>query len=256
MPREICFVVGSKKSPSLDGLIEVINQNHKIKCVKSRVPLINHLNIGWGGNSGEGGINAAYPVNKLSEMRILNQKGVKTVPFFEDYDSAIKEAWKLKEKTGLPQSVFGRKKTHTQGRDIIIVSLEKETLEKQLLVRPPRRRDFWTIEIPKSAEYRAHPMLGKVVKVARKLLRSEFSKEEKVRNLDSCTFSYRRNPNSEQLNKLALEAAEAYGVDFAAVDLLKGTDGKYYVLEVNLRPRLSDLMMNYYAETFANQATK
>ena len=38
---------------------------------------------------------------------------------------------------------------------------------------------------------------------------------------------------SERLSTLALRAAAAVGADYAGVDLLTGSDGETYVLEVN-----------------------
>jgi glutathione synthase/RimK-type ligase-like ATP-grasp enzyme len=94
--------------------------------------------------------------------------------------------------------------------------------------------------IEKTNEYRVHVGHGKVLLIHEKPL-----KEGEIRGNQAITglpwgnvlpwIKYKKN-----LCKLACDAVKILKLDMGAVDIIKGKDKKYYVLEVNTAPTLND----------------
>jgi hypothetical protein len=131
------------------------------------------------------------------------------------------------------KEVWGRKKNHTHGSDIIA---------------PGRRRqweasDFWVQRIPSTREFRQHIFDGKAIRIGEKVLTGEAWRKLLVRSRSNgWHIQYPPTaPPPEGLRDLAKKALAEVGYLFGAVDILLGEDGKLYVLEVNSAPSMGDV---------------
>ena len=146
--------------------------------------------------------------------------------------------------------LLGRRVIHQQGTDIRLC-LQRSDVER---VRP--EVDFFTKYIPCGREYRVHVFSGQVIKISEKILTDqEKFKVEWIRNFEN-GFTFRNPERIPGILKEAIEAAgiaavQALNLDFGAVDVLLGDDGRAYVLEVNTGPGLADNSLEVYVRKFA-----
>jgi len=108
--------------------------------------------------------------------------------------------------------------------------------------------------IPKAREFRVHVAFGNVVKVSEK----KYS-PAKGKKYNSLIWNYRHGfvfrrevPNFDpEYGNIACDAVRSLGLDFGAVDMIEGTDGFPYVLEVNTAPGVtSPTTLNAYVQAF------
>jgi len=155
--------------------------------------------------------------NKFQELEALSGAGVRTVPFSRALQA-------------LRPPVLSRRFHHHAGRDIRYC--------RDFAAARLATQDFFTQIVPSRTEFR--------VFVYRRRHLGSYEKV-KVRRFGTKRFgrSYRNGyafqlVPAERLNResidLACRAVEALGLDFGAVDVLLGTDGHCYVLEVNSAP--------------------
>lgn len=121
---------------------------------------------------------------------------------------------------------------------------------------------LYTLGIVNDGEYRVHVFRGDVILYQKKSRRVgedgqvEVAEGERadIRNLAS-NWIYRTG-NLEPLERvedLAVEAVDALGLDFGAVDIIKDTDGNVYVLEVNTAAGLGNAdSLEAYTNAFNN----
>lgn len=114
--------------------------------------------------------------------------------------------------------------------------------------------------VKKQDEYRVHIMGGQVIDVQRKARRSDVPDEDvnwQVRNHQN-GFCYMRenvNPDTDVIVQ-ALNAIEALGLDFGAVDVIWNRyQGKAYVLEVNTACGLEGTTLERYKVAFQELLT-
>jgi glutathione synthase/RimK-type ligase-like ATP-grasp enzyme len=143
---------------------------------------------------------------------------------------------------------FGRKKFHTQGSDIVICNNHQEILNNC------RTSDYYIKYIPIRKEYRIHVFHDKIIQACIKYKETgndgHGESEDMIRNLEhGWKFSELEQCN-HNVKDLAIKAVKVLGLDFGAVDIIKGMDGKYYVLEVNTAPGLDNKRLNAYLEVF------
>lgn len=159
--------------------------------------------------------------NKLEQLRVLRDAGVLTVPFFE--------------RANLPQEaenypLLGRQFHHHGGRDI------------NLILQPGDARfcaaDFYTRYIPRQTEYRTWVYRRRHLGTYEKVLAHPERYQRIGANFRN-GFAFRLVPGEavpEQLKNVSSEVVQALGLDFGAVDILRGVDGRYYILELNSAP--------------------
>lgn len=181
------------------------------------------VNYGHGGPTNLAQLNArAGTFNKLQELQLLGEKGVRTVPLtarLSHYESTL--------------LLMGRSIHHTRGTDIRVY-------EPHTLIG---RHDFYTQIIPKRREFRVwayrRTCIGvyeKVLTYPKKLGRKGRSRE--VWNWrNGYAYEFRRaSEMPEALKAIGRSAVDALGLDFGAADVIEGSNGQYYVLEVNTAP--------------------
>lgn len=161
----------------------------------------------------------AGATNKLQQLELLSQSGI-PVPKFSVWSAP-----------SLP--ALARKRYHYGGKDIMPVFQQEE-----VSWRKAAGADFFVEFIPTASEYRVwvfrRSHLATYVK--------EMKRPEKYRRIGR---NYKNGfafnlVQSELVPRgavdMAIQSVAALGLDFGAVDILKGTDGNFYVLEVNTAP--------------------
>lgn len=176
--------------------------------VQSHLPTLN-------GNAGR--------LNKLEELQRLTAKGVQIIP--------------LQRGTG--GLFFARQLHHTKGRDIKVNSPAGA---------------FFTQYIPKAHEYRVWAYRKRIMAVyekvrgemqrGRRIVRNSWRDPNLVWNRRNGYNFIFMNPNETTIPKgvktLGANAVAALDMDFGAVDIITGTDGQHYVLEVNSAPGVEE----------------
>lgn len=112
----------------------------------------------------------------------------------------------------------------------------------------PGLHEMFTRLVPASNEYRVHVFDGEVIRCQQKQL-TEGVAPGVIRSHESGYVfvglqSFRLH---QRRYDAAVEAVDALGLDFGAVDLLIGEDGDTYVLEVNTAPGCSPMTLTAYA---------
>ena len=190
-----------------------------------------HVCWGAGGAYGEHTLNARCSSrNKLVELGTLMNADIETVPVYP----MPPEGWTEAALRYLPYPVLARKLQHHGGFDIRYC---KNDLRARRALRAGRQ--FFTRYIPSTTEFRVwvyrRRHLGTYEKV---LAHPELKRRMIGRNYkNGYAFQLVREENIPRTAvDLAVRAVDALGLDFGAVDVLLGRDGKFYVLECNSAP--------------------
>ncbi len=164
--------------------------------------------------------------NKLGQMfQFVRNKVLCPYPYtdFEDYVNMDK---------GI--TVLARNVQHQKGKDIVVCKTLQEVR------KAAKTKDFFVKWIPTQTEYRVWVFQNKALSIYEKVFKGEGEYEGFMRNH---RFGFRFDTRDELLDnkeliKPAIAAVKAIDLDFGAVDVLLGKDGKYYVLEVNSMPHV------------------
>ena len=232
---------------------KLLKQGLSMKFVRksSHRPLRNKIVINWGKSSYPNRefrnckvVNKPESVrkasNKLSTMISLDGKGI-TPPWTENRSEAV--LW-LSE--GCPVVCRTILNGHS-GDGIVIAKTEEEIVEAPL----------YTKYIKKTREVRVHVQKGICVLVQEKKRNRDIPDEEvnwQIRNHQN-GFIYAKNvePVGVQGLRSAIISVRTLGLDFGAVDLIYNKrENKWYVLEVNTAPGLSEATINYYIKYINN----
>lgn len=144
--------------------------------------------------------------------------------------------------------VLGRKIHHVAGNDIVLCM---QKFDLPLAIKAGCK--YFTKYIPTAVEYRVHVYGDNVIKVSQKVLTDEhLYKDAFIRNFDEgFTFKQPTVKLPTSAKGMALDAVDALGLTFGAVDLVVGDDGKPYILEVNTAPGLkTDSSLEVYVNKF------
>lgn len=179
------------------------------------------VNYGYGGPTTLPCLNRkAGTFNKLQELEMLQAKGVATVPF-------------SRSPMDLAAPVLGRMLHHTRGMDI--------RLYKVRTVMP--EHEYFTQLVPKQREFRVWAFRRKMIGVYEKILTypNKLGRRGRLKEVWNWGNGYAYSfVHPEQvpanLKSISTAAVDALGLDFGAVDVILGADGKYYVLENNCAP--------------------
>lgn len=164
--------------------------------------------------------------DKFEQLRTLRNAGVPT-PQFYSAQEAVERA------TSLPLPMLGRKAQHRAGRDIMLV-LQKEDIPW----RVSAGAEFFTTYIPTLAEFRIWVFRRQHLGTYTKGMAHPEQYKRVGRNHKN-GFAFSIVPSEEVPRgavDIAVLATRALGLDFAAIDILQGTDQNYYVLEANTAP--------------------
>jgi hypothetical protein len=199
--------------------------------------------------------------NKIETFKALNTHNI-PIPFwckskhgtdfwFNEYDKPI---------------VFCRTLlSASKGAGIVVARSFEEVVDAPL----------YTLYIPKKEEYRFHIAFNRVIHIQKKLKLTPKELEAReiidtnplIRN-SSNGYVFSSNINAEldedgsyidpkffMLTEHSIHAVQALGLDFGAVDLIVGKDGKTYVLEVNTAPGIEGVTINKYVSAIQEAIT-
>lgn len=205
----------------------------------SNIPDWNNDNVKWL-NKPQYIANAS---NKLIALQMLKNSGIK-VPQFEtdmSYDQSMVRFW---------GKVVVRHKLKGHSGDGVEIYNQDENLPTAPL---------YTEYIPAKAEYRVHIFDGNVIDITKKV-RNEDDFEPDPTEEEIMIKSHRNGWNfarggikfNPQLGRVAIKSVKALGLDFGAVDIIKGEDNELYVLEVNTAVGLGNTTLNSYSNAIMN----
>lgn len=113
---------------------------------------------------------------------------------------------------------------------------------------------LYTKYIKKKDEYRLHVFRDNVFFVQRKARKKEVPDDQvnwQIRNHgNGFIFAHEGVDVPEEAKLDAIMAVKQLGLDFGAVDVVHGTNGKFYILEVNTAPGLEGTTLQKYVEVF------
>lgn len=134
------------------------------------------------------------------------------------------------------QLVLGRKASHTQGKDIVVIA------EEWQLEATRGHCDFYTTYLSSVGEYRTWVYRNRHLGTYRKVLAHPEQFKRLGRNYRN-GFIFERVENEEvpeSVKVLARQAVRTLDLDFGAVDLLDRAGSGLVVLEVNSAPGVAD----------------
>lgn len=188
--------------------------------------------IRWG-NRGESRFNAVGGVlnsrsalndasNKGRSLELLTNAGISVPPAATRFDGEL---------------LVGRTETHVGGSGFYLITSQRDFD----LARQHLHCTHFMAYIPTQREYRIHVFNGAVIGAGEKLMSTDGTCTSlHIRNVGTgWTFRYANIDRiPREAERAAVEAVQALGLNFGAVDLLKSTGNNLYVLEVNTAPSL------------------
>lgn len=180
--------------------------------------------------------------NKLLAFDQMNSFGVPVVPFTTDHSAAV--AWL---QSGNDVVVRHKLRGHS-GDGIEIIKSDAV----HIIPTAP----LYTKYCPKKYEYRVHVMFGVVVDVTRKIRDPEREPLNwQIRSHQNGFIFARANlKHREQIEPVAIEAIQALGLHFGAVDIIIDENTHQpFVLEVNTAPGLEGQTLETYVNAFRNK---
>lgn len=133
--------------------------------------------------------------------------------------------------------------TGHSGQGIVVASTESELVDAPLYVKFVR----------KETEYRVHVFKDQILDVQQKKLAFDAPENRNpyIRNhANGWVFAREGVTTPIEVLEQSIKAIRAVGLDFGAVDVSVGADGKVYVFEVNSAPGIENTTLQKYAEAF------
>lgn len=165
----------------------------------------------------------AGAANKLQQLQKFKDAGILVPPFWEKLPSEAQDF-----------PVLGRALKHHGGTDIKLI-LEPE------MAQIFGSSDFYTRYIPRRTEYRSWVYRRRhLATYEKRLVRPEDAiRRNRVGANHRNGYAFMLMNSDlvpEGIRDIASKCVDVLGLDFGAVDILKGTDDRLYVLELNTAP--------------------
>ncbi len=205
----------------------------------ARWPSVRALTAALAETEGDGHINWGYSrYDKLDTLLHLQDAGILVPELTMDRMNAISLARGGKE-------VWGRKRNHSKGRDIVTDPGNRFWHE----------RDFWVVKVPNVLhEFRVHVWGGKAFRVGVKVhnedhpspagpIRSSLRGWELKYGAARVLEAAGRPAVLEVLKRTAISSCEALGVSGGALDILMDDQRRFWVLELNTAPSLGEFTL-------------
>lgn len=229
------------------------------KRVKSNgryVPKRKHIIVNWGssvtpnwwsyvGSRAVEVLNAPAAVkvakNKLATLQALRGANILVPHFTTSREEAVN--WIEDDE----KKVMCRTLLESYGGKGIVVAKEVEDL-----VSAP----LYTRYVKKSHEFRVHVFKGAVIDYVQKKKKNGVEPTNSyVRNVENGWVFCREDIEvRDDVKALAISAIAALGLDFGAVDIIRGKDNRNYVLEINTAIGMEGTTVERYREALANYA--
>ena len=228
------FIVGTQNRETAERIANILN----CPC-DEYIPGNEKFVVNYGRTDVQANLNTKIYLNKLKAHKIMSKK-VRMPLIFETN--------KLTDipMTSILQPLFGRRKYHSRGEDIIQPNWKKDIMKKFDV-------DYFIQYIPKRAEFRVHILGNKIVSVSKKVKRGKWI-DNKICNINN-GWKHKEYYGILRwiLGAIGRRAKNALGYDFGAVDIIVSKGFKIYVLEVNSAPRLNLKRRKLYANYFKNE---
>ena len=157
--------------------------------------------------------------NKGRALELLTNAGINVPPAATRFDGEL---------------LVGRPEAHQAGSGFFLITSQRDFELAQRL-----GATHFMKYIPCQREYRIHTFLGRVLGAAEKLMQDDATSLVLRNRGSGWSFRYSnidRIPH--EVERIAVEATQALGLDFAGVDILKSVNNQFYVLELNSAPSL------------------
>ena len=157
--------------------------------------------------------------NKGRSLELLTNAGINVPPAATRFDGEL---------------LVGRTETHVGGSGFFLITSQRDFELAQRL-----HCTHFMKYIPTQREYRVHVFTGTVIGAGEKLMGDEATSLH-IRNVGTgWTFRYNNIERiPRDIERVAVDAITALGLEFGAVDVLKSINNNFYVLEVNTAPGL------------------
>lgn len=183
--------------------------------------------INWGisGSDNRPTLNAKANGSKYEQLKKLEAKYV-LCPATARFDGPFK----------LQYPVLARRDRHAGGTDILLINGPEDYR------RIPNDYAYTTQLVPSTREFRVWIFRDRHLVTYEKIKKREAEQPGFGRNYAQ-GYGFDRIENEavpNALKQIGRDAIRALELDFGAIDILLGTDGRYYVLEVNTAPRIEN----------------
>jgi len=172
------------------------------------------------------------------------EKAFDKLKCFEIFDNLNIPHPKLIDPLTYDYCFLGRKNFKSKGEGIVKFKAKSESYQKN--------KSFYdfTVEFIKGVrEYRVHVFQGEVLlEVEKDFTHNSHPFIRNVVNGSIARPSYIKHKNRLDALNWSIEAVKGVGLDFAAVDLIEGEDGRLLVLECNSGPLLNGSIPYIYAD--------
>jgi glutathione synthase/RimK-type ligase-like ATP-grasp enzyme len=166
--------------------------------------------------------------HKYRALKILKQANLPVPPFSIRPDIGFPALW--------------RSFYHTKGRDIVYVP--NFTILPEIASNVGYR-DYFIELLPKVSEYRYHVFLNEVIY---KSVKVGGDRHVLAWNHDNGFEFITAHRGRAERQRICIEAVNALGLDFGAVDFIITPDKEMYILEVNTQPAMSPARLDAYKQ--------
>lgn len=171
---------------------------------------------------GDRTLNQNCGINKIERLKIMAKAGVSTVPWFKGGGEVPAD---------IKFPLLARKANGYGGTDIVPVFQKEE-----VAWRIKAGWDWFSSYVPVRSEFRVWIFRGNHLDTYEKAMKRPGDYKFIGRNFrNGFDFSHVSHPLAATVTE-AVYALDTLKLDFGAVDLLLGEDGKVYILEVNTAP--------------------
>lgn len=167
-------------------------------------------------------LNANCSVDKIMRMKIMQRAEVRTVPWFKAGESIP---------SNIKFPLLARKASGHGGLDIVPVFQRQE-----VAWRIEAGWDWFSSYIPVAQEFRVWIFRDQILDTYEKVMVRPGDFKHIGRNFRNGFDFFVTGLRATPIVREATNALAALELDFGAVDLLLGEDGKVYILEVNTAP--------------------
>lgn len=183
------------------------------------------VNFGYYGGRG---LNSADAIHNATNKRRMRE-------LFREYDVPAPKLYTMHEAHALAKqgvTLIGRPDKHRQGRGFWKVNSNSSFMKAMNGTRQKAAATHFMEYIDIEREFRVHIVNGKSIKISQKSIVGN--------HRNGARFEYPHDFNHKKtLRRAAIQAVEALGLDFGAVDIM-WANGQPYVAEVNTAPCLTD----------------
>lgn len=171
----------------------------------------------------------------LEQLKRFREAGILCPTFTTNIEEA--KSW-----VRAGEVVWGRKRHHTQGLDIVGAGYRRWGRGREVWNPKWLRREFWVKVIPNIInEYRQHVFNEFAIRRGKKVQTGDPTRQLLVRSRkNNWHLDYGPFEAPKGLREIAKTAVKSLNYLMGAVDIIETLDHKLYVLEVNSAPSLRD----------------